>query len=165
MLTILDQYVCTFIIKWSPRSSPPFPHTASEVSRLLAAWSLDLTPETTCVLCVALTTNRRYEFYVETFAYGAGAQGQEWPKSSIVSAHTSAGTPAGPPRRVRCEVRTMDTLTLTWRPPKQPNGAIMGYRLVRVRLIVKPGSVESANLSPFVRVCQLTQSDRCVGVS
>ncbi|XP_015751004.1 PREDICTED: phosphatidylinositol phosphatase PTPRQ-like isoform X1 [Acropora digitifera] len=48
---------------------------------------------------------------------------------NIALANTTAEEPSGPPRNVRIINTTSDSITLSWDPPLEPNGKILGYRV------------------------------------
>ena len=50
----------------------------------------------------------------------------EGPRSESVSVKTLQGIP-GPPDELRFSEITMNTLKVSWDPPKKPNGEIIGY--------------------------------------
>ncbi|XP_044179413.1 receptor-type tyrosine-protein phosphatase delta-like isoform X6 [Acropora millepora] len=48
---------------------------------------------------------------------------------NIALANTTAEEPSGPPRNVRIINTTSDSITLSWDPPLEPNGKILGYKV------------------------------------
>ncbi|BHF67116.1 protein tyrosine phosphatase activity [Sparganum proliferum] len=49
--------------------------------------------------------------------------------SNTVTFSTSELPPGGPPQAIHATANTMDSITVNWQPPSEPNGKILGYNL------------------------------------
>ena len=62
-------------------------------------------------------------YTISVLAFNPAGEG---PRSSVVSVRTLQGIPAAPANLKFSEI-TMNTLKVSWDPPKKPNGEILGY--------------------------------------